>query len=210
MRNAFWTLCLALALASAATQGASAGNVFDAGVELVVPVGALNDYWDLGMGASGSYLFELSPFTAAGVSFGYHRCPLDKGAFTDGLDGGSDAAVDGGALSVMTLCGEFRLKSGAMDRAVVFGFAGVGFDFVKTGDLTIAEVGEEDRTIVSDTQVRLGGYFGGGFGAPLNNKVKLGLDARAYVFTVEDEPQIGELDSSLTFLSLRALVMIGL
>lgn len=210
MRTPMRQLCAAPLLVAVLSGGAAAAGItVDAGGGLALPVSDLSDYWNLGFSANATALFELTPFTAAGVSASYSQMALDEDGYLDAFGNPSGMTVDGGGLSVLTACAEFRAKTGAMDRALVYACAGTGFHFIMQDDLK--RTGVVPATTEFDTETRLGGYLGAGFGAPVSPTLKLGAEVRYNIFSVETEegvfPDVGDTRS---FVTIRALVIFGL
>lgn len=214
MRTPIRQLCAAPLLVAVLSGGAAAAGItVDAGGGLALPVSDLSDYWNLGFSANATALFELTPFTAAGVSASYSQMALDE----DGYLGAirvlypGITSVGGGGLSVLTACAEFRAKTGAMDRALAYACAGAGFHFIMQDDLTVRGTGTLPPPTKFDTETRLGGYLGAGFGAPVSPTLKLGAEVRYNIFSVETEegvfPDVGDTRS---FVTIRALVIFGL
>jgi opacity protein-like surface antigen len=205
-------LCAAPLLVALLAGPAAAAITVDAGGGLALPVSDLSDYWNLGFSTNATALFELTPFAAAGVSASYSQMPLDKDAYLQALRVlyPSITSVGGGGLSVLTACAEFRAKTGAMDRALVYACAGTGFHFIFQEDVSMVASGQVPAGKF-DTETRLGGYLGAGFGAPVSPTLKLGAEVRYNVFSVETEegvfPDVGDTRS---FLTIRAVVIFGL
>jgi hypothetical protein len=208
MKTSLRFLSLALLLIVVTCGVSSAGSTFDVGAGIAVPVGQLNDLWNFSYSANAAYLLELSPFLAAGASAGYHRMSMDQDAMLAVLAAPLGASASGGALTITTLCAELRVKSGAMDRALVYGCVGGGFNFLSLGDITLD--GDEPLIRKSDGETRLGGYAGIGFGAPITPRFKLGAEARFNVYSMESNPELDNLDNTGQFWTVRALVVLGL
>lgn len=209
MRTVLGLLSMMLLLGVVSPDTATADNMFDIGAGLAVPIGDLNDPWNFSYSANATYLFELTPFVAAGASAGYHRMALDDEALLEVVDAPPQVSVDGGAFAVTTLCAELRLKSGAMDRALVYGCLGAGFNFLSVGDITLTD-GVDREVVKFDGETRLGGYAGVGFAAPISPRMKIGAEARMNVFSTDADVGMGSLDESRQFWTIRSVLVLGL
>jgi len=190
---------------------AAADSTFDIGAGVATPLGDVNRYWGQGISVNASYLYETTPFIAFGLSGGYHKMALDRGAYRRNVGLASDADVSGGDLSVITACGEFRLKTGAMDKAAFYGCLGLGVFIVGISDLTAPSAVTGIETTVSfDSATRIGGYAGAGFGLPVSPRLKIGADARYNLYSVRQNSDLRGVGQTRQFVTVRAMAILGL
>ncbi|MBN2069948.1 MAG: hypothetical protein JW814_00715 [Candidatus Krumholzibacteriota bacterium] len=182
---------------------------FDIGGGIAAPTGDLNDYWGMGPALSGTILFPATPFISVGANIGFSKMGFDHEAFLDAMDAPPDIDLSGGDLSVISACGEIRLHAGAMEKAYVFGGAGLGLFHYSLSDLTD---GEDSLTFESEN--KLGGYIHAGVAMPITPIMKIGVRGQMNFFSngsdSDDDEGFEDTSSTNNYFSLMGVLIIGL
>lgn len=173
---------------------------------VVVPIGEMNDYWGMGPGFSGSILYQVTPFVSVGANFGYSKMGFDDGSYRDEMSEPDAFDISGGDLSVFNACGELRIHAGAMEKAFVFGGAGLGLFNIGRSDLTLGTKPE-----FSDDGVnKLGGFINAGVVVPLMPLVKLGVKGQYTLYSIDDDKAFPELENTRNYFTVMGVLIIGL
>lgn len=189
-----------------------AASTFELGAGFASPMGNLQDYWNTGLGLNGAFMIEIMPFVSAGVSASYSTLGFDSDAIMP-ADAPEDFSASGGDVSIISLCAEVRGQTGAMDKAVFFGGAGLGLYMVGISDITAGVPGDME-TVTFDTKNRFGGFANAGFAIPISAMIRLGARAQYNIYWIHEgggEAGIvgGGDDETSSFLSVQALMMIS-
>ena len=189
---------------------AQAGNTINFGVGIASPIGDLNEYWTDGISVGGTYVMEVSPSLGLGFDASYNKLSLDdtKTITKLGLSTAT-TTIAGGAATIFNAAAELRLKAGSMDTAMFWGSLGGGFMVLGMEDLIITE-GSTSVALIAESATKLGGYLGAGAAMPLNPTLRVGLEARYMMYTVGDSEGFTEIEDSRNFLTLRAVVVLGM
>jgi len=175
---------------------------------MTVPTGDLNQYYGKGLAVSGGFFTSMTPFWRGGLVIGYHGFSLDSGHLLADVSGLK--AVDGGAVKVLSICGEIRAQSGGMDMATYFGGVGVGMFNVSTSDLTLTyDPPDTSITESYDGEMRFGGYVDAGFGVPVSPKVRIGAKVQYNVFAIGEQrgDVFADLSTTRSYFTGQAVVI---
>jgi hypothetical protein len=173
------------------------------------PTGDLNDYWNIGYTAGGTFLYELTPFVSLGVNLAYSGMGLDADKVKDEMDM-DDWDISGGTATVFSACAEVRAHAGAMDMATLF--AGAGFGLFHIGVTDIESTFEDEKeTSTFDSEDQPGGYVHAGGAIPLSPMIKLGIKAQwtFYQMKNDDLKDMLEASEGRNFASVTAALIIG-
>jgi hypothetical protein len=195
---------VAAVFAVCATSQANADMGFEFNIGMDSPVGDLNEYWRVGLGLNGGFFGEITPFVSAGVTAGFSMFGLDENHVLDVIEAPDDYSIDGGNMSVISLCAELRAHAGAMDKATFFGGIGGGLFVVNLDE--IKDAGDELVTTPFDWENKIGGYVNAGMSYPISDVVGLGFKLKYTVFSVGSDIGFLELEDTRSFFSIHGLV----
>jgi hypothetical protein len=199
---------LAAMLAVCVASQASADMGFEFNIGMDSPVGDLNEYWRAGIGLNGGFFGEITPFFSAGVSAGYSMFGLDEDHVLDVINPPDDYSIDGGSMSVISLCAELRAHAGAMDKATFFGGIGGGLFMVNLDE--IKDYNDDLVTMPFDWENKIGGYVNAGMSYPISDTVGLGFKLKYTVFSAGSDTGYLELEDTRSFFSIHGLVTFAL
>ena len=199
---AAFAICL---LAGSVFSPLQAQVYFDLGGGVAIPTGDLNDYWGMGPALSGTILFPATPFVSVGVNLGFSKMGFDHDTFVKDI-GEPDLDLSGGDLSVFNVCGELRVHAGAMQKAYVFGGAGLGLYNIGISDLT-----DGVDNLSFDSENKVGGYIHAGFAMPITPIMKIGVRGQFNFYKIDKNEEMEDYFSETqNFFSLMGVLIIGL
>jgi hypothetical protein len=191
----------------------AAGSRFELGAGIASPVGNLQDNWNTGLGLNGAFLMEITPFVSGGFSASYSTMGFDVDAFKAEAADPEHFIASGGDISIMSFCGELRGQTGAMDKALFYGGAGIGLYLVSIADIT-AGYTDDMETVTFDRKSRFGGFVNAGFAIPVSPIIGLGARAQYNIYWTHEgggESGIaGGSNETSSFLAVQAMGTISL
>jgi len=165
------------------------------------------------MGLNGAFLMEITPFVSGGFSASYSTLGFDADAVKAEAEDPASFSVSGGDVSIVSFCGELRGQTGAMDKAIFYGGAGMGLYRVSISDIT-AGYADDMETVTIDTKNRFGGFVNVGFAVPVSPMIGLGARAQYNIYWTHEgggeSGIVGGDDETSSFLAVQAMVMISL
>jgi hypothetical protein len=192
------------ALAIFVSSHASADMGFEFNIGMDSPVGDLNEYWRVGLGLNGGFFGEITPFVSAGVTAGFSLFGLDENHVLEVIEAPDDYAIDGGSMSVFSLCAELRAHAGAMDKATFFGGIGGGLFVVNLDE--IRDPADELVTSPFDWENKIGGYINAGMSYPISDMVGLGFKLKYTIFSAGSDIGFLELEDTRSYFSVHGLL----
>jgi hypothetical protein len=179
------TFLMTITLAGTVAWG-EAEYGFDLRGGLTVPVGDFNDAFDLGFGLQSSLYIEFSPVAAAGLGVGYNRFSLNTSDAPDSLD------FDGGQMSFLSICPEIRFMVGTGDMATFAFVVGAGLYRVFQADIDITNVNDpsDNLSFGFDAVNKFGINTAGKVVFPVNDSVKIGVEAMWHMIFTEEDPVV--------------------
>ena len=188
-------------------DNAFASGTLEVSGGVALPTKNLDDFYSSGYSFAAGYLFDVSSHLGIGLNAAYARVALDKSAVSRAIGPAEDAEAEGGDWSAKTLCVEIRLKTGLTGGTSIWGAVGGG----------LFRIGSETRTEYAQGEVfqytypsqnRLGGYLGVGLDAAVSPQVGLGVELKAHLVSVDDDPRYDLIEGDRSFAAIRAVVQI--
>ncbi len=169
--------------AAAPAAMAQADFGFDIRGGLTVPVGDLNDFYNLGFGAQGSIYIAFSPVAAAGLGLGYAWFQFDDSDVYPGFE------VDGGDRSMLSICPELRFMVGAADMPTFTAIIGAGLYRLMRSDQEVKDLAipEFPETYEFESENKFGMNIAGRVVFPMSPMVKLGVEAMDHLIFTDDD-----------------------
>lgn len=191
----------------------AAGSRFELGAGIASPVGNLQDNWNTGLGLNGAFLMEITPFISGGFSASYSTLGFAGDAVKAEAADPEHFTASGGDVSIIPFCGELRGQTGAMDKALFYGGAGLGLYMVSIADIT-SGYADAMETTTFDTKNRFGGFVNAGFAIPVSTMIGLGARAQYNIYWTHEGGGeagiVGAGNDTSSFLTVQAMVTIAL
>lgn len=225
MRKALARMAWGFAVVMILGGQASAEKRFELGAGIASPVGTFQDGWNTGLGLNGAFMMELTPFVSGGFSASYSTMGFDTdvaraAAAKAAAKDPAKFTASGGDISIISLCGELRAQTGAMDKAVFYGGAGMGLYVVGISDITSGDPsalkGDPSalKTEAFKTKNRFGGFANAGFAIPVASRIRLGARAQYNIYSAHEgggaSAIVNSGEATSSFFSVQAMVMISL
>jgi hypothetical protein len=198
---------------------------FELGAGIASPVGNFQDNWNTGLGLNGALLMEITPFVSGGFSASYSTLGFDTDVAkaARARAAAQDPAkftASGGDASIISLCGELRAQTGAMDKAVFYGGAGMGLYVVSISNIISGDPSALNgtpgamKTETFKTKNRFGGFANAGFAIPVSSMIRIGARAQYNIYWAHEgggeSVIVSSGDATSSFLAVQALVMVSL